>query len=66
MEFEYYNPSDESRSCVVRTMTKLTGKEYSTVKAELTAYCTFGSFDYYSERAFPRASLAASMIPFEL
>ena len=37
MEFDYYNPSDESRSCVVRTMTKLTGKEYSTVKAELTA-----------------------------
>lgn len=36
MKFEYYNPSDESGSCVVRTMTKLTGKEYVTVKAELT------------------------------
>ena len=31
MNFEYYNPSDESGSCVVRTMTKLTGKEYDIV-----------------------------------
>ena len=26
MEFEYYDPSDDKRSCVVRTLTKLTGK----------------------------------------
>ena len=32
MKFEYYNPSDDKRSCVVRTMTKLTGKDYDTVK----------------------------------
>ena len=37
MKFEYYNPSDESGSCVVRTMTKLTGKKYDIVKTELTA-----------------------------
>ena len=51
MEFEYYNPSDESRSCVVRTMTKLTGKEYSTVKAELTALAQELGYETYNEEA---------------
>ena len=35
MDFEFYNPSDDKQSCVVRTMTKLTGKKYSEVKREL-------------------------------
>ena len=49
MDFEYYNPSDESRSCVVRTMTKLTGKEYSTVKAELTALAQELGYETYND-----------------
>ncbi len=51
MEFEYYNPSDESRSCVVRTMTKLTGKVYSTVKAELTALAQELGYETYNDEA---------------
>ncbi len=55
MEFEYYNPSDDSRSCVVRTMTKLTGKEYSTVKAELTELAhSMGFGGYNVEAVFER------------
>lgn len=49
MNFEYYNPTDESRSCVVRTMTKLTGKEYSTVKNELAALAKRMGFEEYNE-----------------
>ena len=51
MNFEYYNPSDESRSCVVRTLTKLTGKEYSTVKAELDALAQELGYETYNEAA---------------
>ena len=53
MEFEYYNPSEEKRSCVVRTMTKLTDKKYSTVKTELTALAReIGCESYNDERVF--------------
>ena len=48
MKFEYYNPSDETRSCVVRTMTKLSGKEYDTVKTELIAIAENMGFDSYN------------------
>ncbi len=48
MEFAYYDPSDEKRSCVVRTMTKLTGKGYDTVKAELTELAQKTGFDTYN------------------
>ena len=51
MEFEYYSPSDESRSCVVRTMTKLTGKEYSTVKEELTELAQKLGYETYNDEA---------------
>ena len=51
MEFEYYNPSDDKRSCVVRTLTKLTGKEYSTVKAELTALAHELGHETYNDEA---------------
>lgn len=55
MRFEHYNPSDESRSCVVRTMTKLTGKEYSVVKAELTELAKQAGCDTYNnETVFER------------
>ena len=55
MEFEYYNPSDDSRSCVVRTMTKLTGKEYSTVKSELISLAeSLGCETYNDERVFEK------------
>ena len=51
MEFEYYNPSTDKRSCVVRTLTKLTGKEYSTVKAELTALAHDLGHETYNDEA---------------
>ena len=51
MDFAYYNPSDESRSCVVRTMTKLTGREYQTVKNELTALAQEMGYPEYNEPA---------------
>ena len=53
MRFEHFDPSSESRSCVVRTMTKLTGKEYSVVKAELTALAqSMGKDSYNDESVF--------------
>ena len=53
MRFEYYNPSYESRSCVVRTMTKLTGKEYSKVKTELAELALkLGCETYNDEKVF--------------
>lgn len=55
MDFEYYNPSNDKRSCVVRTMTKLTGKDYNTVKAELAALAQeLGSETYNDERVFSK------------
>ena len=53
MDFAYYNPSDETRSCVVRTMTKLTGKAYQTVRDELTALASeFGYPEYNAPAVF--------------
>ena len=53
MKFEYYNPSDDKRSCVVRTLTKITGKEYSIVKAELAALAQNSSLETCNdERVF--------------
>lgn len=49
LRFMYYNPSGESRSCVVRTMTRLTGKPYETVKAELTALAAKMEYPEYNE-----------------
>ena len=49
LRFLYYNPSGESRSCVVRTMTRLTGKPYETVKAELTALAAEMGYPEYNE-----------------
>ena len=55
MDFEHYDPSDDKRSCVVRTMTKLTGKKYDTVKAELTELALeLGCKTYNNERVFGR------------
>lgn len=59
MEFAYYNPSDESRSCVVRTMTKLTGKAYQTVKEELTALAAALGYPEYNEPAVFERYMAA-------
>ena len=58
MDFAYYNPSDESRSCVVRTMTRLTGKPYETVKAELTALAAKMEYPEYNEPAVFEAYMA--------
>ena len=53
MTFEYYNPSDDKRSCVVRTMTKLTGKDYDTVKSELAVLAKKLNCETYNdERVF--------------
>ena len=49
MEYAFYNPSEESRSCVVRTMTKLSGKPYETVKSELTALAAEMEYPAYNE-----------------
>lgn len=49
MEYAFYNPSEESRSCVVRTMTKLSGKPYETVKSELTAIAAEMEYPEYNE-----------------
>lgn len=55
MKFEYYDPSDDKRSCVVRTMTKLTDKEYSAVKAELIKLAQeLGCEAYNDESVFGR------------
>ena len=51
MEFIYYNPSDEHRSCVVRTMTKLTGKPYPEVKEALAALASEMGFAEWNEQA---------------
>lgn len=48
MDFEFYNPSDDKQSCVVRTMTKLTGKKYSEVKRELIELADKLGFDTYN------------------
>lgn len=51
--FEVYSPTDESRSCVVRTLTKLTGKDHSEVKKELTSLAVqMGSPTYNDARVF--------------
>ena len=53
MEFEYYNPSNDKRSCVVRTMAKLTDKDYSIVKSELTELAKdIGCGTYNDEKVF--------------
>lgn len=59
MDFQYYNPSDEPRSCVVRTMTRLTGKDYQTVKKELTALAEETGFSGYNEQAVFESYMAA-------
>lgn len=48
MDFEYYNPSEDKQSCVVRTMTKLTGKDYPVVKNELKELADKLGFDTYN------------------
>ena len=53
MEFEFYNPSEDKQSCVVRTMTKLTGREYGAVKSELTELAReLGCGTYNDEAVF--------------
>ena len=55
MDFVYYNPSDDKQSCVVRTMTKLTGKKYDAVKSELTELAQeLGCGTYNDEAVFER------------
>ncbi len=53
--FEHFDPTDEKRSCVVRTMTKLTGRDYGSVKAELAALAAeMGCETYNDQRVFGR------------
>lgn len=55
MRFEHFDPTDESFSCVARTMTKLTGKEYTAVRAELTELArSMGLATYNDEAVFER------------
>lgn len=62
MEFVYYNPTDESRSCVVRTMTGLTGKPYEAVKKELTELAAEMGYPDYNETAVFEQYMAAHRI----
>lgn len=62
MEFVYYNPTDESRSCVVRTMTGLTGKPYEAVKKELTELAAEMGYLDYNETAVFEQYMAAHRI----
>jgi len=48
VDFHYYNPSEDKQSCVVRTMTKLSGKEYSEVKNELIELAAELGFNTYN------------------
>lgn len=52
MRFDHFDPSGgEKRSCVVRTMTKLTGKEYLTVRAELSELAERLGCETYNDEA---------------
>lgn len=51
LSFAYYNPSDERRSCVVRTMTKLTGKPYPAVKQALAGLAAALGYPDWNEQA---------------
>ena len=57
LDYTYYNPSDESRSCVVRTMTKLTGKQYDTVKQELLRQAADCGCETYNDQTVFEAYL---------
>lgn len=48
LSFEQYNPSEDKQSCVVRTMTKLVGREYSTVKQELKELAERSDYETYN------------------
>ena len=62
MEFVYFNPTDESRSCVVRTMTRLTGKPYEAVKKVLTELAAEMGYPDYNETAVFEKYMAAHRI----
>lgn len=49
IEFAFYNPSDDKRSCVVRTLTKLSGRPYAEVKCELEALAAETSLPTYND-----------------
>lgn len=58
LDFADYNPSEEPRSCVARTMTKLTGLPYDTVKQELAALASDMGYPEWNETAVFEAYLA--------
>ncbi len=51
LTFELYDPSDDKQSCVVRTMTKLVGRDYSTVKQELKKLAERSGFETYNDQS---------------
>ncbi len=51
LSFEKYDPSEDKQSCVIRAMSKLTGKDYPTVKKEMTALAERSGFETYNDQS---------------
>lgn len=51
LSFEQYDPSEDKQNCVVRTMTKLTGKDYPVVKSELKQLAARSGFETYNDQS---------------
>ena len=49
MKFEFYNPSNKSIGCVVRTFTKLLNRDFNSVKEELNNFAKSLNYDNYNE-----------------
>ena len=51
LSFEQYDPSEDKQNCVVRAMAKLTGKDYPTVKKEMTALAERSGFETFNDQS---------------
>lgn len=49
MRFEFYNPTNENGSCIIRTFTKLLNKNLNVVKEELNSVAKELNYDNYKE-----------------
>lgn len=49
MKFEFYNPTEEKGSCIIRTFTKLLNKEPNKVKQELIELAKELNYDSYKD-----------------
>lgn len=49
MNFEFYNPTNEKGSCIIRTFAKLLDKDINIIKEELNNLTTELNYDNYKE-----------------